>query len=198
MKIAVLSFGNLVNNSKGLVSGKWNFNGPTLPVELVRITQKGTLALAVNQKHGVSNRAAFATSKQTDLNKAILAFMKAERIGDGRVGVIDLKNQVVSERASAFPQISKNIAAWAKKNKFDAVIVNLLGQKFKDEIGTRWSIEAARNYVRGLNGNTRKLMAQYLNNIPKSIKTPLIDILSADFTPKTKAKPVMAKRIVKK
>ena len=181
MKIAILSVGGLVNNKKktaALVKTKWtNKNAPQIPVEMCRISKSGKLVLAISEENGVNNPAYVATSKHTDLNKAIATFMKTENIGEKQIGVLDLKNKIASERANKFVNVSRNIAQWAKKNKFDAVIGNFLGRAFKDRINIPFSVENAVGYVKKLDAKTKKEQVAYLKTLPAGISTPVLDLL---------------------
>jgi len=173
MKIAVLSFGNLMKRSKGIVTADgWKKNGPKLPVEFCRIAKAGHLALAISENNGVLNKSFYAQSNKKTLNDAIPEIAAREGISEELLGVVDVKNERANEKASNTPAVTKEIVAWAKKNKFDAVIFNGLSQKFKDKINVPFSVGAAVNYVNGLSGKTRKLAEDYIKGIPKEIQTP--------------------------
>jgi hypothetical protein len=180
-KIAILSFGGLVTNTKktaALVKTKWtNKNGPQVPIEMCRVSKTEKLVLAVSEENGVNNAVYFATAKETDLNKAIANFMKIENIGEKQIGVLDLKQKVASERANKFANVSRNIAQWAKKAGYDGVIVNLLGRAFKDRINVPFTVENAVKYVQGQPAKVKKEQVAYLKSIPAGINTPVLDLL---------------------
>jgi hypothetical protein len=199
MKIAILSYGGLTKTGGKLVKTKWTNKGtPALPIEMVRVSKTGKLVLAISEKHGVQNNVYVATAAQNDLNKAIADFMKLEKIGDKQIGILDLKKKVASSRSNEIPNISRNIAQWARKAGYDAVIFNGLTQKFKDAINIKWSVENAVNYVKNLDAKKRKAQLEYLTAIPKTINTPVLALLTEKpKAPKAKAakvKPVAQKK----
>ena len=180
-KIAILSFGGLVTNAKktaALVKTKWsNKNSVQIPLEACRISKTGKLVLAVSEEDGVNNDVYFATSKETDLNAAIANFMKVENIGDKQIGVLDLTNKIASERANKFANVSRNIALWARKAGYDAVVINLLGRAFKDKINIPFSVEAAVAYVQRMDAKLKKEQVAYLKTIPVGVTSPVLDLL---------------------
>lgn len=191
MKIAILSFGGLLKKGSGLVKSKWtNKNGPTVPIELCRISKSGRLVLAVNEEKGVGNEIYFATASGSDLNKVVPKFLEAENIGENQVGIIDLANKSASPKANKYPTVSRGIAQWAKKAGFEAVVVNFLGIKFKHEINVPFSVQNALNYIKEQSRAVRKTQVSYLKNIPASIHTPVLDALQEVNKKKAPAKAV--------
>jgi hypothetical protein len=184
LKIAILSFGSLIQKNNKLeskdklVDGKWNTGGVALPVEFCRISNSGKLVLAISPKVGVENNSLYAQAKDSDLNIAIRKFLKLEGIDENRICVLDLKNKVASERCNSknMVNISKNVAAWANKKGFDCVLFNGLGPKFKNEIDIPYSVQAGLTYIGGLKGKTLKEQIAYFQNVPKTIKTPFLEV----------------------
>ena len=180
MKIALLSFGSLATKGTKLVKTKFtNKNAPQLPIELCRISKSGKLVLAINEENGVSNNVYYATATDTSLNKAIPAFMAKENIGENQIGVVDLVAKVASKRANQYPNVSRNIAKWAKTQKYDAVIFNMLGRRFKDVINVPFSAQNAINFVNGQDAKTKVEQVNYLKSIPAGIDTPVLTLLKS-------------------
>ncbi len=180
MKIALLSFGSLATKGTKLVKTKFtNKNAPQLPIELCRISKSGKLVLAINEENGVSNNVYYATATDTSLNKAIPAFMAKENIGENQIGVVDLVAKVASKRANQYPNVSRNIAKWAKTQKYDAVIFNMLGRRFKDVINIPFSAQNAINFVNGQDAKTKVEQVNYLKSIPAGIDTPVLTLLKS-------------------
>ena len=61
MKIAILAWGSLLR-SETMKIGKWQIDGPFLPLELSRISNDGRLTLVIDSK-GVSHNVFYAISK---------------------------------------------------------------------------------------------------------------------------------------
>lgn len=175
MRIAILSFGSLVKNSKGLSIGKWVHNGPLLPVEFSRISRNKRLTLVINERQGVLNKAWYSISKLDNLDNVIAEVQKREKIEDGylkTIGFIDIQNKNINWHSLEHrTETCKAILAWAEKNKFDAVVWVDLNVRFKDAIGVPYTPYNALNYIKTLTGNDRKRAIYYINSIPPQIKT---------------------------
>lgn len=172
MKIAILSFGKLMKNSKGLVATKWTQKGPKLPVEFCRISKDGRLTLALSKQNGVANHVYFAVAKGKTLKSVIPEVAEREKLNEKHLGIVDLRNEIANEKATDNQEVSREIATWGKKHKFDAVIWNGLQQRFKDVIGVAYSPGSAISYINGLPTKTRNLAKAYIKNAPKGIETP--------------------------
>ena len=194
MKIAIISFGSLATKGSNLVKTKFtNKNAPQLPIELCRISKSGKLVLAINEENGVSNNVFYAIAKDTSLNKVIPAFMSKENIGENQIGVVDLIAKVASKRANQYPNVSRNVAKWAKAQKIDAVVFNMLGRRFKDVINVPFSAQNAINYVNGQDAKTKIEQVNYLKSIPAGIDTPVLTLLKSAKAVKASTKKVAPK-----
>ena len=194
MKIAIISFGSLATKGSNLVKTKFtNKNAPQLPIELCRISKSGKLVLAINEENGVSNNVFYAIAKDTSLNKVIPAFMSKENIGENQIGVVDLIAKVASKRANQYPNVSRNVAKWAKAQKIDAVVFNMLGRRFKDVINVPFSAQNAINYVNGQDAKTKIEQDNYLKSIPAGIDTPVLTLLKSAKAVKASTKKVAPK-----
>ncbi len=181
-KIAILSW-NSLRPAKGLkLATKFKANGAELPIEATRIAKSnGKLVLVIDEGHGAANKVFFAQSAHGNLDAAAKEFVKAEKIGASRVGIIDIKNQVQSECVGRFPKSAKAIFNWAKNAKFDAVIFSGLGRRFKDSIGENFSVERAGQYIAGLSGKKQKMVIDHLKNVDKNITTPFLQNFRASL-----------------
>lgn len=178
LKIAILSYGSLIQKGAKLIKGKWsNKHAPQLPLEVCRVTAKGKLVLAVNEDCGVKNSVYFATAKSGDLNKVLGDFIKIEKIGMGQVGCLDLPAKQASPKANKQKKLSHEIALWAKAHGYNGVVYNLLGRRFKDILNIPFTVQAALDYVNTLEGKTKKAQVDYLKSVPDSIQSPVLDLL---------------------
>lgn len=176
MKIAIIAWGNLVGD-KSVAAGKWQTDGPTLPIEFSRISKDGRLTPVIDPQSGANNNVCFATSKFRNLKSTIKAFQKKEKVAMSRVGVIDVTNAAKSECANRHPQVATAIYNWAKGKGFEAVVYTALGRKFKDAIDVPFSPENARNYISGLPPKKRSIARGYIRKVAKRINTPVTELL---------------------
>lgn len=186
MKIAIIGFGTLVTNKNTKVNknkakikiGKWQANGPEIPIEFCRVTKLGNLAPVINEKHGRMNKTHFAISKHINLKTAFNEFVNVEKINPNRVGVLDTKNKDMADCVVRTPKAVNSMVKWAQKNKVDAIIFNSLGIKFKEKLGVAFTPNTALNYLKGLNPKTRKVAIAAIKSVPKNITTPLKDLVA--------------------
>lgn len=178
MKIAILSWGALLLNSKGLSIGKWNANGPSIQLEFSRISRDGRLTPVIDEHNGAANRVSFALSKCKDLATAINQFRKKEKINQNRIGVLDIKRGVQSECCNRHPNTARAIRNWAIRNKIDAVIFSDLGIRFKNSIDVPFSPANALNYVNGLPVNRKRTVLTYIKRVSKKVKTPFTQLVN--------------------
>jgi hypothetical protein len=169
MKIAVIGFGSLLFNSKGLSIGKWAENGPLLPLEFSRISRDGRLTIVIDVVNGRTNPTYFAISKHSDIDKVLKEFQKREHIKDEllnvQIGVWDIKNGLFNQGASKFPRdiVFDPIHAWAKENGVDAVVFSALARKFKQKLDIPFSNENAFTYLGTLEPQILKKATKYIN-----------------------------------
>lgn len=182
MKIAIIGWGSLVNDRKSKLSvGKWQKDGPEIPLEFSRISKDGRLTPVINEKAGKSNKVFFALSKFKEIDKAFNQLVKHERISPARIGVIDVKNKKRAECTTRHEKTAQVIAQWAKKKKVDAVLWNALGTSFKEKIDTAFSPESALSYLEGLDKKEQKAALAYIKSVPVSIKTPTRQLINEEL-----------------
>lgn len=157
MRIAVLGFGNLVNNvhsetyNKTLEARKPNVevvmpqgtqikaDSPfvpaknlKLPIRLSRISSMGTperrITMAICQGASDEN-VFFAESKCTDLNKAIKNLREREGIPESNAQAIGYVNLANGNSRSRMESVAQRIREWALQNGYDAVIWSDLDKK---------------------------------------------------------------------
>jgi hypothetical protein len=173
-KIAIIGFGSLLFNHKGLSIGPFRKNGPYFPLEFSRISRDGRLTVAIDWRNGTYNQTYYAISKHNDLDKVIAEFQKREKIKDKflnvQIGIWDIKNNLFNYGASKFPApMFDQIGLWAKKNKIDAIVFSALAPKFKDKLKIPYTNESAFLYLNTLKPALKKKAIQYIKNVP--IKT---------------------------
>src|SRR5437870_10021061 len=74
VKIAILGWGSLINDPRELriVDDKWNLGGPSLPIELSRVSDKRShLTYVIDERHQRRMPTRYAVSRYRDLEDAI-------------------------------------------------------------------------------------------------------------------------------
>lgn len=176
MKIAILGWGSLIWNPGSLkTNGDWRPGGPRLPIEFTRISDDGRLTLVIDERHGVEVPTRYAVSASANLDEAIENLRERERCPTiDPIGYVDLKSERASKVAvGRHAAACDRIKAWAGERKLDAVIWTALGPRFKDKIHKAFSVEAAVNYLVGLEGDARTKTFEYIRNAPIEVMTPV-------------------------
>lgn len=164
MKIACLGWGSLIWKTGALpVSGRWQEDGPKVPVEFCRISDGGELATALCL-NATPVPALWAWLAVEDLPLACQALKEREAIPEQRTdGVGSL---IVTKRPVGM------LAEWASARGIDAVIWTNLPAKDAATEGRIPSLEEAVAYLEGLSGETRAHARNYIESVPAQINTP--------------------------
>ena len=195
MKIAILGWGSLINEPRGLpISGDWQTDGPVLWIEFSRISTKGPragcLTLVIDERRGSEITTLYVLSTRTDLPQAIADLRERERTNPDDIGFCDVAaGRYAPIALGRHPKSCERIRAWARPKGFDAVIWTALPPRFKDAIGIPFTPAAALNYLNGLPTATKELALQYINTAPEQTMTALRCLLLEEETKlKTKRK----------
>lgn len=177
LKIAVLSFGSLLWNSRGLKLHPWNPDGPFLPIEFCRISNKSKkLTLAINEDIGVDNPTNYAISKQ-NFSRTLDAFQRREKISDKYVD----KSIAIYHKADGWvnggfqkysTRLKTGIISWMIEDNIDVVIFSALSRRFKDAIDLPFTVGNAINYVNNLPARKKAAAEFYISNVDARINTP--------------------------
>jgi hypothetical protein len=182
MKIAILGWGSLVWDKRGLATiGEWQPGGPVLPIEFSRKSGDGRLTLVIDLANGELVATRYVRSRFEDLDDAIGNLR--EREGNppkDRIGFVDLTTN--TERAWARenqPDASDTITAWAQASDCQAVIWTALKPNFAEEQREPFTLPAALHYLNSLTGQTRTRALEYIHRAPAEVMTPLRRALQA-------------------
>ena len=184
MKIAILAWGSLVWNKRGLkTTGAFEPNGPKLPIEFCRVSGDGRLTLVIDETHGKLCTTYSARSVFESLDDALVnLWIRESRAGatvptniriHSAIAFVDLVTGITSPRAMRRLDVANAITAWAKDFSFDAVIWTALGIKFKPVVGEPFSVSSAIKYLAGLNTESQSKAFEYIRKAPLTIQTPL-------------------------
>jgi hypothetical protein len=186
MKIAILGWGSLIWNPRDLpISGKWQQDGPVLPIEFSRISDNGRLTLVIDERHGVDVPTRYALSPRLSLGEAVADLQRREGCPPENIGFVEVVGRRLSPRAAErHPTACERIQAWATEKGFDAVVWTALGRRFKDRINVPFSPAAAVRYLQGLPAPQKESALEYIRNAPPEVMTPVRQaVIVAGLTP---------------
>lgn len=180
MKILILGWGSLIYDLDGLpVEGDWQTDGPVLPIEFSRISQKGEragcLTLVVDPVNGAPVVSQFIPSARHTLVDAIADLKKREKIpNESRIGFVDLRSGARAPWAmERHPEVCTTIKDWASLRGADAVIWTALASNYLQCSGKPFSVAAAVHYLQGLKDDIQEKALAYIRRAPESTQTPL-------------------------
>jgi hypothetical protein len=153
--------------------GDWILDGPTLPIEFSRISEKGRLTLVIDELNGTPVPARSIRSRCATLDEAIdnLRMREGARSSKG-VGFADLRNGSNSPTAIAKRRASTEIIAkWGESKGADAVIWTAIGPRWP--LDGSFSVEAAAQYVVELGEPLRSEAHEYIKKAPAEVITPV-------------------------
>ena len=185
MKIAILGWGSLIKEPRGLpIEGEWQPDGPKLWIEFSRISQRGAragcLTLVIDEQCESEVTTLHALSKRSDLPPAIADLRVRERTSQDDIGFCEVAAGRFAHNAlSRHPKSCERISAWAQAKGFDAVIWTALGRRFEDVLRIPFSPAAALNYLDGLSAPTRERALQYIHEAPPQTMTAFRRLLLA-------------------
>ncbi|MBM3879990.1 MAG: hypothetical protein FJ387_09770 [Verrucomicrobia bacterium] len=175
MSIAILAWGSLIWNPRGLpISGKWQQDGPVLPIEFSRISDNGRLTLVIDERYGVDVSTCYALSPRSTLGEAVADLQEREGCPAENIGFVEMATRRVSPRAAErHPATCERIKTWAAEKGFDAVVWTALGRRFKDRINVPLSPAAAVRSLQGLPAPQQESALEYIRNAPPEVLTPV-------------------------
>jgi hypothetical protein len=185
MKIAILGWGSLIKEPRGLpIVGEWQPDGPKLWLEFSRISRKGKragcLTLVIDERCESEVTTFHVLSKSTDLPQAIADLQEREGTSADDIGFCEVATGRFAPNAmSRHPKSCERIRAWAREKAFDAVVWTALPRRFKDAIGVSFSPEAALKYLNELPAPTKALALDYVHSAPEQTMTPFRRLLLA-------------------
>lgn len=181
--IVVLAWDFLVSEPGGLpvAGGKWSGDGPSLPLELSRVTPQWTLALSLCR--GAEPSSVFwAYLEAEKVSQAV--WLLSQRLGcqPENVGFLDLESgefwcRTVDEHV-------ETIRRWAEeKNQAGEDIRVIIWSDLKPDFEKRARRELTPEnviaYLKGLRPEVKDKAREYIRNIPTRIRTPILDAVRA-------------------
>lgn len=172
--IVCLGWGSLIWNPDSLpIHGKWEPNGPEVPVEYLRQSSDGRLTLVIDKdvKKSIVLWARMRTAQVTEARESLRmreGRTKQEYIGSWRTG-------------EASPEVIPTLAKWANEIKADVVIWTALPTKFHDENHDKPTYQEALEYLKNLPPEKQSAAEEYVRRTPLQIRTPYRESFERDL-----------------
>ena len=181
MKIAIIGWGSLIWNPGTLAIDKkigqegWFSDGPMLPIEFSRISNKGRLTLVIDP-NGKEVQVLYSISLSGVLFDAISNLA----VREGNCDHKEIAFVIIKGRYYPSPknfQFAEAIKSWIEgKKDIDAVIWTNLPEKLWYENDEKVKIDVERDdlvsYLNDLPPSKRALAEEYIRRAPKIIDTP--------------------------
>jgi hypothetical protein len=172
--IVCLGWGSLIWNPNGLViSGQWQPNGPSVPVEYLRQSNNGRLTLVID-KTAPKSTALWARMQTVNLADAMENLRLRE--GNTRIEYIGCWRYADPE-----PEAIPGLARWAATINARAVIWTALPARFAGEDFRRPGYNEALQYLRALPQDIKTIAEAYVRRTPAQIRTPYRDKIETDL-----------------
>ncbi len=171
--IALLGWGSLLWDPQKEFDEQheaWQFDGPVLPLEFSRVSSSrgGALTLVIDTAHGAPCRSAYAISRRTDPDEAIIDLRCREGTIMRHMGFYFRDG---SRRG--LPAIPEPIPPWAELHGIDVVIWTGLPNNFEEKTGQPFSIASATKHLQNLPAEVKASAAEYIWRAPCLVDTPL-------------------------
>jgi hypothetical protein len=169
MRIAVLGWGSLTWDPRNLqISEQWHVDGPVLPSEFARISNKRRLTLVL-YPGAESVQTLWAISAHEELNQARENLREREKTTLKNIGYVSLPDN--ENNCQAVPEACYVIRQWAGEKGFDAAIWTDLTSNFKDKTGMALSEDNVIAYLRSLTGESLEKAEEYVRRAPAQVTT---------------------------
>jgi hypothetical protein len=163
--IVCLGWGSLIWRPEKLALKepvRWHPDGPVLPVEFARKSQKSRLVTLVLMDEGPAVPLFWAEMTSTDVDEARSDLAQREGTSVSRIGFYP--------SAEYFPY-TEAISLWAREKGIGGVVWTALPPRLHDD-GEVPTAEDVVAYLRSLDGETKTRAEEYVRKTPLQIKTP--------------------------
>jgi hypothetical protein len=170
MSIAVLGWGSLIWDPRGLdVEPDWHLDGPLLPIEFARVSNRDRLTLVVVESAPLQPTL-WTTSRKLSLEDARADLMRREELLSNR-GIGCWPSNLDAARSKT---VHESVEAWARKKNLGGVVWTALGPKCPEGRQRLASEDELISYLRRLEKEGRADEARrYIENAHDQIRTPL-------------------------
>ena len=186
MKIAVIAWGSLVSEPRGLqIAAPFAPNGPLLPIEFCRVSRGERLTLVIDETFGAVGKTYSAPSALDTLEAAIEDLRLLEDMPNARgVGFVEAASGRQSDIAmERHREAVATIGAWTQSSGYDAAVWAALASNFgeADKGGEPFSVTAAIRYLEALEARDASKFADalsYIRKAPREVETPVRDAVA--------------------
>ncbi len=175
MDIAIIGWGSLIWDLEILeaqVDPRWQRGrGPALPLEFSRVSPKRqkALALIVDPDHGTECATSLVVSRRRSLEDAVEDLAARERAPLERIGYASRSGSW----SCNVDGLEQRFEAWFDAHGFAGAVWTDLPANFQAETGTPFSVSAAVEYLRGLEGRSLLEAKRYIELAPEETMTAL-------------------------
>jgi hypothetical protein len=174
MKIAFLGWGSLIRDPQDLrIKGKWQNDGPFLPIEFMRLSSGGRITLVIYPT-AEEVQTLWVYADFEDLDDAIENLRAREVTLTERIGFATIPD--CTSRCWGDLEILERILEWGKKKGLDAVVWTGLrenSEKFKENTGMEMNEDNIIKYLKSLKGENLEKAREYIQKTPDQINTKL-------------------------
>jgi len=179
MVIAFIGWGSLLRNNKALnIVGKWQSDGPCLPLEFAYVSKSKILTLAILPSSSVVPTF-WARSGFKEIDAARGALRRLVKSELQSIGFFSRTN--ASSICSAAPEIINDLRTWVEQKGLDAVVWLDRGSNFKEALQMDFSEDNVIDFIYGLSKNERLAAEKYVIGTPEQIETAIRRRLRIEF-----------------
>lgn len=177
MRIVYLGWGSLIWN-KFEIDGKWQTDGPKLPVEFARVSVDKRLTLVL-YPGAQQVTVLWAYSKTKDLREARCILKNREGTALGKIEYISLENG--ENNCEIVPEILDKIKKWARTKNIDSVVWTGLPSNFEGKAKMDFTKDNAITYLKSLDNGKKEKAKEYIQKAPSQIKTLVRDKIEKEL-----------------
>jgi len=175
MNIAFLGWGSLRWDRRELrTKGDWHEDGPLLPVEFRRLSNRGRITLVLHPD-AEDVQALWILAGFEDLQKARENMREVEGTPNiNRIGYVSIPDD--EHVCNAAPEALETIKEWCEDKGLDAVVWTDLPEnpdKFREETGMELNDGNIIKYLGSLTGETLEKAREYVKKTPLQVDTSL-------------------------
>ncbi len=178
--IAILGWGSLLWDLDDLepkVEGEWYVaQGPSLPFEFSRISDKRNKALAVviDYEHGAACATSHIASIRSDIIEARLDLAARERAQEHHIGYC---TSLEDGQEHGDSETVVSVRSWLRETPYNGAVWTHLPRNFEERMGHAFSLTAAVEYLQALPSDSLRDAREYIESAPENVETPLRTLL---------------------
>ena len=174
-EIAVLGWGSLICDPRDLIlrDGKWQDNGPYLPIEFSRVSRDRRLTLALTRGAELV-RTLWSYMGTDSVGEAVWSLAHREGARPEEVGYLDL--EFGDHWCRTVDEHLETIREWVKEqgdndNNIDVVVWTDLKPNFEKKAREELNEESAIDYLMRLRPEMKDRAREYIEKAPEQVQT---------------------------